>query len=611
MESDEIQRELDRLWQRVTAGPPEAGLADAPAPEPAEYVFSDPPSITREVSDEAIALIKNQHRAELARLQQLLELKEQSLRQLTDRLAAAQREIAALRRRAEQDERRLYQEVLGTSVELENAQKALKGQEERFAEQERVLRGVAEGTRAQLAAEIARWRELERAWNEREQQYLLDIRELEARAQRTAEVAARHEGQTRQSGEELKAAKNAVESTLSELLKERSDRESADKERDKALARVKEVEEHVRHLQNLWEEERKQWQELWDRERSTWETQRQEFASWEDKVRKERETWHANLQAVESRQTRHAEGLADILRKSSEAGEKVTSLVRVASEKVQEIIGMRERAAQMAAKPRPRIDLRNVWRALAAAALLAILYPAYRYATRLSFSLFSSHALAVDSPTGMAYDGDVLMLLAWGGEIVSLDPEDPSRVLSSVKVEEAGAYHPVSAALWGDSLFSLDSAQGRILRHPAGSPAKVAMGWGTPGPAPVALAHDGRNLWSYDAASRAFYRHLGEGPASENEAYQAGMDILPGAMCWHKDRLWVYDAKGGQMLAFGVQGRGLKLLRSAPFPFSVQGMVLTVKAAREGRQRLELWALAAPASSSEPPTLKKFRVRGG
>jgi hypothetical protein len=394
-------------------------------------------------------------------------------------------------------------------------------------------------------------------------------------------------------------------------LKERSDREEADKERDKALARVKEIEEHVNQLQNLWAEERKQWQELWDRERSTWETQRQEFASWEDKVRKEREAWHANLQAVESRQTRHAEGLAEVLRKSSEAGEKVTSLVRVASEKVQEIIGIRERVAQMAAKPRPRVDLRSVWRALAAAVLLATLYPTYRYATRLSFSLFSSHKLAVDSPTGMAYDGDVLMVASWGGEIVSLDPEDPSRVLSSVRIEEAGAYHPVSAALWGDSLFSLDSAQGRILRHPVGSPAKVSAGWGTPGPAPVALAHDGRNLWSYDAAARAFYRHLGEGPASQSEAYQAGMDILPGAMAWHKDRLWVYDAKGGQMLAFGLQGKSLKLLRSAPFPVSAQGMVLTVKASRERRQRLELWVLAAPAAPSESATLKKFRVRGG
>lgn len=602
MNADDIQRQLDKLWERVTAPPAEASVV--PPVPPDEYTFTDAPTITREVSLEAITLIKRQHREEMARSQQLLSLKERSIQELGERLAGAEREMASLRRRAQQDEQRIYQEVMGCSVELESAQKALKDQETRFTQQEAVLRGVAEQTRKQLAAEMARWRELERQWNEREQRYLLEVRELQARAQKSAEDAAQKEGAALRAADDLKEAKAAIESTLAELLKERTERESASKERDKALARVKEVEEHVTELQNLWEEERKQWQELWDRERSTWETQRQEFAAWEAKVRKEREDWHSQLQSIEGRETKYAEQMADTLRKCTDAGDKAANLMQAASDKAKELSGM------TAKRPLIRWSRRKVIGAVLAAALLAAAHPAWKAANRLGFDLLESHILDVQSPTGMAYDGDMMMLSRWDGTLVSVDPAEPSQVLFRTGVKKAGAYHPVSMALWGDSLYSLDSAQGRILMHAAATPGKIAVQWRSPGPAPMTLAHDGRNLWSYDAASHAVYRHLGEGPQAQSEPFSVGIDILPGAMAWHKDDLWVYDSKGKQILLLRIEGKSLKLVRAEPFKTPIQAMTLTFRA-REGKQRFELWALSVPPEGAGEPTLRKYRIKQG
>jgi len=606
MEPDDIQRELDQVWQRVNA-PPDASMMP---PSPGiSFALTDAPTITREVSLEAISLIKRQHRSELLRLQQYIELKERSVRELSDRLAAAESEVQHLRARSQSEEQRVYQEVLGASVELENARKAVQLQEERFAQEEAVLRGIAEQTRRQLAAETSRWHELERQWGEREQQYLLEIRELQARAQHAQEDSAQNESRSRRSMEELAEAKGAIERTLAELLQERADREAADKERDKALGRVKEVEDHVRALQNLWEEERKQWQELWDRERSTWESQRQEFAKWEEKVRAEREAWHANLQSVESRETKYAEQMADILRKSAEAGEKVGAMVRLVSDKARELVTKKGEVAAAAATSVPRDWRKALW-AGAAALVLAASVPVWRYATRLVLKPISSHAVMAGSPTGLAYDGTALWMSGWEGDIYALDPQDPSRILSRVSVEKAAPYHPVSLALWAGSLYSLDTAQGRVLRHLVETPGKVDSQWQTPGPAPIALAHDGRNLWSYDAASRALYRHLGEGRGAQAEAYKVELDILPVALAWYKETIWLYDAKSKQIMLFKVRGRSLQLVKAVETKAPVQAMVLVPRSRRGGRQELELWMLS-PAAGTAGPTLKKFVVRGG
>jgi hypothetical protein len=601
MENDDIQSELDKLWGRVTAGPE----SPMPAPPP---LSGDVTSLTREASLEAMSMLKRQHRQEAMRLQQLVELKEQSLGQVTDRLHAAENEIAGLRRKVQGDDERMYQEIAGVSSELENAHKMVSQQEERFREEERILRSIVDATRQQLASDKTRLKELEGLWNEREQEYLLEIRELQARGEKAAEASAKFENRNRRSLDELGEAKKAIEATLGELLKERTLRQTSDKERDKSLARVKEVEEHFQELQNLWDEERAQWQELWDRERSTWETQRKEFTDWETKVRSERADWHQQLQGLEGREVKYREQMAEILRRSTGAAEKITGLMQDVGRKMKDLALGKEVLDTKIRSSGPLL-----WKQIGAVAvvalMLAISYPVYRHMHRLRVELAESHVLVAGNPTGMAFDGTTLWLTEWDGRISKLDPADPGTILHRVKAQgKTGPYHPIAIAAWGDSLFTLDSAQGRILKHPIGTPSKVEKMWRSPGPAPIALAHDGRNLWSFDAATKSLYRHLGEGTKSEAEAYRVDLDILPTAMAWFKDELWTYDSKGGNLRVFRVKGRSLELISTAKIPTPISGMTVLYRQDPAGKQVIELWGLTVPDTGSEAQTLQKFRV---
>jgi hypothetical protein len=577
-------------------------------------------SMTREASLEAMSYLRRQHDAEVLRLRQYAELKDTSIRELTDRLREAEQEITALRNKSQRGEETLFSHMEEVASELEDARKMLKFQEQRSQEEETLLRQIAERTRQQMAAETARFRELEGQWSEREQQYLLDARELQARSEKAMEEAAAHEGRARQAVNDLREAKHAIEQTLGELLKERRDREALDKERAKALSRVSEVENHMGQLQKLWDEERKQWQELWDRERSTWETQKREYANWEGKLRQERQDWHKQLTGLKEREAKFHETMAESLRKSSQVGEKITSMLQFAAAKAVDVISARPGqapsggigqvgAAGQGIRPPRSLNLRFVGSIALAFCLLVAAFPVWRHMHRLRFELAESHVLIADSPTGMAYDGNVLWLSQWNGAMVSLDPTAPSEALFKQAVTKAGIYHPNSIAIWGDALYSLDTAQSRVMRHSLSQPSKIEAEWPSPGPAPIALAHDGRNLWSYDAASRAVYRHLGEGKEAHNEAYKVDLDILPSAMTWYKEELWMYDIKNLQMAIFKIKGKSLELIEAKPFATPLHAMFMTYRADKEGKQQLELWGLYAPSDGDEPSSIKKFRIK--
>jgi hypothetical protein len=602
---DDIQRELDRLWQRVTSGP-EGQPPAPPITASSDFTFTDAPSITREASMEAISLVKRQHRSELMRLKQLLELKERSVLELRSRLKSSEDELMRMRQNAQRQEETVYQEVLNVSAELDSARKGLEQQAARHEEEQKVLRSVAENMRRQIASETARWREAERSWNEREQQYLLELREMQTRAERLQQESAKQEATQGRSQQELAEAKNAIEKTLAELLQERQDREAAAKERDKAVQRVKEVEEHVQELQNLWQEERTQWQELWDRERSTWESQRQQFRSWEDRVQKQREDFHQNLEKMEDRDTKHAENMAEVLRKSSDSAEKINSMLRSAAKTAKDAA-----FAAAAAKPKEFVMMRvRAWKpvfaAIGLALALASAYPVYQYMHRFQVTLAGSHALEANNPTGIAFDGDVVWISQWDGRLTAVDPRDPGVPVRTLKVKAKPPYHPAGMVVWGEKLYSLDTGQSRIFRHTLASPETVEESWPTPGPAPTALTSDGQNLWSYDAATRRVYRHLGEGAESQTEPYEIPVDVVPGAMAWHRGELWVVDAKNSRLVVFALKGKALEQGRAAPLEVPLQAIYLTQRLGDEGEKRLELWGLSVPSAGL--PTFKKFLV---
>ena len=167
----------------------------------------------------------------------------------------------------------------------------------------------------------------------------------------------------------------------------------------------------------------------------------------------------------------------------------------------------------------------------------------------------------------------------------------------------------VALAMSGDALYSLDAAQGRVVRHAIGRPSDVKALWPSPGPAPAVLAHDGKNLWSYDAVTRTFYRHLTEGADAVAENFRAELEVVPTAMAWRDGELWVYDSKGKQMVVFGLRGHALEPRKAAAFPAPALSLTMVFAPSDKGRSALELWALSPAGADSPAPTLRRFRAR--
>ncbi|MDE2291870.1 MAG: hypothetical protein KGL53_07290, partial [Elusimicrobia bacterium] len=247
--------------------------------------------------------------------------------------------------------------------------------------------------------------------------------------------------------------------------------------------------------------------------------------------------------------------------------------------------------------------------ALAGALAMAVaVVPVWRSLHKLGFTLASAHTLPVQRPTAIAFDGASLWVAEWNGTLTAFDPNDPAQPLKQVPIEISKPFHPAAVGIWGDKMYTLDAAQGRILRQSLDRPEKVEDAWPTPGPAPVALAHDGRNLWSYDAATRLLYKHLGEGSESQVEAFKVGMDAVLTTMRWYKGELWAWDAKGKQIVVLKRSGNEFDPVQSAPLPVGVASLLLTVRAdpKAEGTQHLEMWALTTGADGST--SLSKYLV---
>ncbi len=570
---DESQ-EINRLWAKVSAA----------SSEPESFLsFEDRPASTtggREAVWEAVSLLKRQHGQEARYWSEILAAKERALNAGKERQQRLQVEVEALRARLQLDDATKLQRTAEIEARMRAVYSSLEEERKRGEEEIRGLRALLEQARQRIAAENARAQQERGQWDRKEQQYLLDIAELQAMATRLQAEAGESSQKSLKLSESLKEAKNAVEKTLSELLKERQQREQVDREKSEALRKVDEVQKHLEGLSKLWEEERAQWRELWDRERSAWESQRSEFATWEDSLRKERESWLAQVQAKEQDQLKFTDAMTRTIRESTEATSKISALMRAAGE---------------ASRRRAKVPI-WVWKcAAAAAAILAVAYPAWRYESRYHFKEVSAQVLPAGNPSALAYDGALLWTAQWDGTLEAYDPRNPQAPVREVKVNAAPPYHPVGLAFDGEYFWSADAAQARILRHRAARPEEVVETRPSPGPAPTALAYDGRSLWSYDAANKALYRH-GLDEASY-KAYSLDPDLVVTAMAWVGSELWVFDSKTRALLVYRFASDVFHYEARYPLGRTVVG--LATAGLTDGRGKRRLWLLSPSARGEQ------------
>jgi hypothetical protein len=598
---DDLSREIDRLWARVGSASLE--------PASASYISATAPTgavIGSEAAWETVALLKRQQRQRESSWQQTMEARDEALRALRARLETAETELAGLRARGEGEDERALVGTIEAQRQIETAQKALALAQERHAEERRALEEAMQSLRERIAADMARARTAEQRAQAREQQYLIDLKELQGLVARRDKDAGAAEKEVRARDASLAEAKNALQKTLSELLLERKERERAHGEREAALKKVDELRAHVDELSRIWEEERAQWRELWDRERSTWETQRGELAHWEENLRREREAWHAELQAKEKVHLELTEDLSGKIRETSLNAEKMSELITGFDRKsAEESARASEGTILQAARARVRAERRRRWALALGGALVAaaVAGPAWRAATVWRFVPEAVAPAPTGNPTGLALDGGSLWISDWGGSLVAVDPADPRRVRIQAAPRPGGPYHPTAIAAGGGVLWTLDAGQARLLRHSAAAPDRILAARPSPGPAPAALAFDGETVWSYDAANRALTRHGGDDAPAQT--YALPDEAVPSAMTWADGRLWIYDAKARRIVVY--EAAGGKLARVADEPAPEPG-VLGLAAAGEPRER-RVYVLVGASGGRGAAAIVRYRLK--
>ncbi|HEX4048039.1 MAG TPA: hypothetical protein VH309_09410, partial [Elusimicrobiota bacterium] len=174
---DDLSREIGRLWARVgsaSAEPASASSISATAPAGA--------TIGAEAAWETVALLKRQARQREESWRQAMEARDESLRTLRARLETAETELGRLRARSEGEDERTLVGALEARQQIETAQKAQALAESRHAEERAALGEAMQSLRERIAAETSRARTAEQRWQAREQQYLLDLKELQGLA---------------------------------------------------------------------------------------------------------------------------------------------------------------------------------------------------------------------------------------------------------------------------------------------------------------------------------------------------------------------------------------------------------------------------------------------
>lgn len=591
---EDLNREIERLWARL-------GSVSADSAPP-----SAPPSASAgaELAWETASMLKLQQRRREAAMNEALEAKEQALKHWRARAEELQAEADELRARAEGGDELVFARLLDAQQKLEAAAAALEAERATHAEERRFLQAALDQARARVAAEAARAREAEDLWTKRETQHLVDLKDVQASAERRQKEAAQADASVAALKGSLSEAKNALEKTLAELLLERRERSRVEEERGRAVKKAEELQAHFDDLQKLWEEERAQWRELWDRERSTWEAQRQELAQWEESLRREREAWHAELKEKEKAHLSFTDSLSGKIRETTAAAEDVAERMRLIEAREERDRGVQARAAVeagAAASLRHRRS-RAAALALAGAVLIAAAFPAWRWASEWTWEAEATAPVPALNPSALAFDGRLLWVADWGGRLSALDPADPRRAVREAQPPAAGPYRPTALAFGDGRVWTLDAARARLIRAAATDPGTALAAIASPGPAPTALAFDGASLWSYDAANRSLYRHAAE--EATNKSYPIDEDVVPNALAWVDGRLWLHDTKSRRILVYSVEGDRFVLKERHPSPDP--GTVGFVVVAAEGERRV--WALVGPSAERAQPALLRLRL---
>ena len=518
MDPKEIDRQLEEMWKKVS------GRSYAP----------DAPSLPRDagVSNfDTLKLMKDNFSKAEGEWRRLLEMKEGNLRDVAVQLEETKANLGEIKQHYDLAREKLISEELSTALNLEESKKTLAAQKKNHAGEIALLKEVLERAKTEILSLGERLDALRRERDDWQKKfYALSVSEADSK-----DKAA---GLEHKFGD----AKEAVERTLSELLSERKDRQDAENKIKALEKNTKELSASLETAKTGWDAERTQWRELWDRERSVWETHRQEFAVWEERLRSEREAWTARMREEENKGVQAASGLSNLLKDTTEWSEKVTQILKLYALK-----GVQLPQTFVSSSVTANTMPKKVFTRMAAAALAAVLIMGsgawwlFNFRARVHLKLIGSYVLDAANPSGLAVSKDGLWVADWNKGLILKDIKD----LSTLKIFNGaggGPFRPAALAAAADGLWALDMAQLRFVKEDFGNGAALES-VKTPGPAPQALAYDGYNLWSFDAASGLLYKYSLDPKAGVSASFEiTGLKSLL-AMQWRGSELWTLDSR--------------------------------------------------------------------
>ncbi|MCX5784384.1 MAG: hypothetical protein NTX59_01715 [Elusimicrobia bacterium] len=518
MDPKEIDRQLEDMWKKVSG---RNYTPDAP---------SLPPDVWASNLD-TLKLLKDNYSKAEGEWRRMLEMKESNLRDLSAQLEETKAHLAELKQHYHIAGEKLMNEELSAALNLEELKKTLAAQKKNHAREITLLKEVLERTKTEMVSLGERVDALRRERDDWQKKFSeLSVSEADFK-DKAADLEHK-----------LGNAKEAVERTLTELFAERKNRQDAEN-KIKALEKTtKELSGGLETAKINWDAERTQWRELWDRERSVWETHRQEFAVWEERLRSEREAWTARMREEENKGVQAASGLSSLLKDTSEWSEKVTQILKLYALKGVQL-PQTFVPSSIPAGPAPKKFFIRMAAALLAAVLLMapLAWWLYNFRTQVQLKPAGGYALDAPNPSGLAVSKDGFWVADWNRGLMLKDKKD----LSTLKIfsgAAGGPFRPTALAAAADGLWALDMSQLLFIKKDFkdGTTLETVK---TPGPAPQALAYDGANLWSFDAASGLLYKYSLDPKGGVSASFEVkGLKNLS-AMQWRGGELWALDSK--------------------------------------------------------------------
>lgn len=473
---------------------------------------------------ETVAYLKSKLEKMQMEYENALKAKDATIADLKNQIDALHAHIKEIKQHYDKAKEDLLQEQLLQAVKLQETDKILREQKANHAKEVKLLQELLERSRDEIKNLGVKLENLKKEKNELNDK----LKKIEIEKMNLEDKVAALENN-------LSESKKAVEETLGELLNERKLHNDSKRQIKELQNKLEEIRKELENTKLNWDAERNQWRELWERERSVWETHRQEFAIWEERLRSEREAWLERLRQEEEKGVNNVQAITKILEDTSKWSEKVTQILKLYATKGIQLPQVFVTPEVIAKKTSSGFKKVFALTLSAIVFLGSLVWWIYDYKTKLHFSQIRQWVLDDSNYTGLAMEGENILLSHWSKGLILKDKE-----FKNIKNIDkfSGQNLKISAISYHkDFAWLLDMSQLRFVKIDLNG--NILSSISSAGPAPQGLSWDGFNLWSFDASTGLLYKYSVNGGIKGIITYKLKGIKTVDSLQWLNDVLFV------------------------------------------------------------------------